>query len=145
MSFFKTTEFKNSVAKHLTEEKSQPCNSHSTSEYIYGAVHKLLVYHKESVNLKQLFFLFFSRISYQNKFGIKSLPSNGGSYPYASFNATGNTATNDYCKSVGVMTKVSTAPAWSQNANGYDSPASDSGRLNRSVNHQSPHLKVWLK
>ena len=44
----------NSMAEQLTEEKSQPCNSHPISEYINQAVHKILVYHKQSVNSKQL-------------------------------------------------------------------------------------------
>ena len=73
------------------------------------------------------------------------LAVHGASYPYASYNTPGGTATNDYCMSVGVMTKGSTALGWSQNANGYDSPRSDSDWPNRSVNHQSPHLTVWLK
>ena len=71
--------------------------------------------------------------------------AHGGSYPSASFNAAGNTRRNDYCMSVGVMTKGSTARGWSQNANGYDSPSSDSDWPNRSYNHQTPHLTVWLK
>jgi len=71
--------------------------------------------------------------------------AHGGSYPYASYNTAGGTATNDYCMSVGVMAKGSTAHGWSQNANGYDSPSSDSDWPNKAYNHQSPHLTVWLK
>ena len=71
--------------------------------------------------------------------------NHGGSYPYASYNTAGNTATNDYCMSVGVITKRSTAHGWSQNADGYDSPRSDSDWPNGSYNHQAPTLTVWLK
>ena len=73
------------------------------------------------------------------------LGGHGGSYPYASYNTAGNTATNDYCMAVGVLAKGSTAHGWSQNANGYDSPSSDSDWPNKVYNHQSPHLTVWLK
>ena len=73
------------------------------------------------------------------------LAGHGGSYPYASYNTAGNTDTNDYCMSVGVMTKGSTAHGWSQGASGYDSPSSDSDWPNRSHSHQSPHLTIWLK
>jgi len=85
------------------------------------------------------------KICYQNKFGIMPLGPHGGSYPFASYNTAGNTATNDYCMSVGVLAKGSTAHGWSQNANGYDSPSSDSDWPNKAYNHQSPHLTVWLK
>jgi len=40
--------------------------------------------------------------------------SHGGSYPYASLNTAGNTATNDYCMAVGVLAKGSTAHGWLQ-------------------------------
>ncbi|XP_078370852.1 uncharacterized protein LOC144654565 [Oculina patagonica] len=85
------------------------------------------------------------KICNQNKFGIKPSSVHGGSYPYASYNTAGNTAANDYCMAVGVLAKSSTAHGWSQNANGYDSPSSDSDWPNTSYNHQSPHLTVWLK
>lgn len=85
------------------------------------------------------------KICYQNKFGILPYSTHGGSYPYASYNTAGNTNTNDYCMSVGVMAKSSTVHGWSQNANGYDSPSGDSDWPNKAYNHQSPHLTVWLK
>ncbi|KAL9971504.1 hypothetical protein ACROYT_G017675 [Oculina patagonica] len=85
------------------------------------------------------------KICNQNKFGIMPYGGHGGSYPYASYNTAGNTATNDYCMAVGVMTKGSTAHGWKQNANGYDSPSSDSDWPNKAYHHQSPHLTVWLK
>ena len=69
----------------------------------------------------------------------------GGSYPYASYDTAGNTAANDYCMAVGVLAKGSTVHGWSQNANGYDSPSSNSDWRNKAHNHQSPHLTVWLK
>lgn len=73
------------------------------------------------------------------------LPQHGGSYPYASFNTQGNTQTNDYCMAVGVLRAGSSADGWTQNANGYDSPNSDSDWPNRNYNHQSPFVLVWLK
>ncbi|XP_068733893.1 uncharacterized protein [Montipora capricornis] len=82
---------------------------------------------------------------FQNKFGIMPYTAHGGSYPYASFNTEGNTATNDNCMAVGVMSKGSTAHGWSQNGNGYDSPSSDSDWPNKSYSHQSPYVVVWLK
>jgi len=87
----------------------------------------------------------FLQICYQTKFGILPYSSHGGSYPYASVNTAGHVVTNDYCMSVGVMAKGSTAHGWSQNAYGYDSPSSDSDWPNKVCNHQSPHLTVWLK
>jgi len=56
----------------------------------------------------------------------------------------GGTATNDYCMTVGVLTKGSTAHGWSQDNGGYDSPGSDSDWPNRG-HGQFPHLTVWLK
>ncbi|XP_015767818.1 PREDICTED: uncharacterized protein LOC107346538 [Acropora digitifera] len=82
---------------------------------------------------------------YQNKFGIMPHGAQGGSYPYASYNTAGNTATNDNCMAVGVMKKHSTAHGWSQNGNGFDSATSDSDWPNRSYSHQSPNVVVWLK
>lgn len=69
----------------------------------------------------------------------------GGSYPYASVNNQGNTRVNDYCMAVGVMRPGSTADGWSQNANGFDSPSSDSDWPNQQYSHQSPFVLVWLK
>ena len=100
--------------------------------------------HKHSLVSVSISF-FFLQICYQNKFGIMPLGGHGGSYPYASYNTAGNTDNNDYCVAVGVMAKGSTAHGWSQNANGYDSPRSDSDWPNKAYNHQSPHLTVWLK
>ena len=82
---------------------------------------------------------------YQNKFGIMPFRKHGGSYPYASVNTAGNTATNDNCMAVGVMKKYSTAHGWSQDSNGFDSASSDSDWPNRSYSHQSPKVVVWLK
>ena len=85
------------------------------------------------------------QVCYQNKYGIMPLQQHGGSYPYTSFNSQGNTKVQDYCMSVGVLAKGSSANGWSQNANSYDSPQSDSDWPNTQYNHQSPHLLVWLK
>ena len=85
------------------------------------------------------------QICYHNKYGIMPHGPHGGSYPYASLNTAGNTATNDYCMAVGVLAKGSNAHGWSQASSGYDSPSSDSDWPNRSYIHQSPHLTVWLK
>jgi len=85
------------------------------------------------------------KICYHNKYGIMPHGSHGGSYPYASLNTAGNTATNDYCMAVGVLAKGSTAHGWLQASTGYDSPSSDSDWPNRSYSHQSPRLTVWLK
>ena len=71
--------------------------------------------------------------------------THGGSYPYASYKTAGDTDNNDYCMAVGVVAKGSTAHGWSQSAYGYDSPSSDSDWPNKAINHQSPHLTVWLK
>lgn len=71
--------------------------------------------------------------------------SHGGSYPYTSLNTAGNTDVNDYCMAVGVMAKGTSAHGWSQNANGYDSPNSDSDWPNSSYSDQSPRLTVWVK
>ena len=73
------------------------------------------------------------------------LQQHGGSYPYASVNRQGNTGVNDYCMAVGVMSAGSSADGWSQNANGFDSPGSDSDWPNNRYNHQSPRVLVWLK
>jgi len=86
-----------------------------------------------------------SKICYQNKYGIMPYQRHGGSYPYASFNNKGNTKVNDYCMAVGVMRRGSIADGWSQDANGFDSPSSDSDWPNQQYNHQSPFLLVWLK
>ena len=72
------------------------------------------------------------------------LQQHGGSYPSATFNTNGNTEVNDLCMSVGVLTSGA-AHGWSQNANGYDSPQSDSDWPNRAYNHRRPRLSVWLK
>ena len=69
----------------------------------------------------------------------------GGSYPYASVSNQGNTKVNDYCMAVGVMRPGSAADGWSQNANGFDSPSSDSDWPNQQYSHQSPFVLVWLK
>lgn len=69
----------------------------------------------------------------------------GGSYPYASYNPQGNTIVKDYCMAVGVLRAGSKADGWTQSANGYDSPNSSSDWPNRSYNHQSPFVLVWLK
>ena len=95
--------------------------------------------------LLHIFLVFLKQICYQNKFGILPYVTDGGSYPYASYNTAGNVGRNDYCMAVGVMSKGSTAHGWSQNANSYDSPSSDSDWPNKSFNHQYPHLTVWLK
>ena len=71
--------------------------------------------------------------------------SHGGSYPYASHTTAGNTASNDYCMAVGVTSKGSTVHGWSQSADGFDSPSSDSDWPNKAIDHQSPYLAVWLK
>lgn len=73
------------------------------------------------------------------------LRQHGGSYPYASFNDKGNTKVTDYFMAVGVMLRGSTADGWSQDANGFDSPKSDSDWPNGQYNHQSPCVLVWLK
>ena len=73
------------------------------------------------------------------------LTQHGGSYPYTSHNKQGNTETGDYCMAVGVQSAGTSADGWTQNANGYDSPSSDSDWPNRSYNHQSPRVLVWLK
>ena len=97
-------------------------------------------------NIYFCFFVFcFLQICYQNEFGILPNSAHGGSYPYASYHAAGGIYNNDYCMSVGVMAKGFTAHGWSQNANGYDSPSSDSDWPNKAYNHQSPHLTIWLK
>lgn len=85
------------------------------------------------------------QVCYQNKYGIMPYQRHGGSYPYASFNNKGNTKVNDYCMAVGVMRRGSIADGWSQDANGFDSPSSDSDWPNQQYNHQSPFLLVWLK
>ena len=85
------------------------------------------------------------QVCYQNKYGIMPLQQHGDSYPYTSYNRQGNTKVNDYCMAVGVLAKGSNENGWSQNANGYDSPQSDSDWPNARYNHQSPHLLVWLK
>ena len=85
------------------------------------------------------------QICYHNKYGIMPYALHGGAYPYASLNTAGDCGTNDYCMSVGVTTKGTTAHGWSQNGNAYDSPSSDSDWPNRSYSHQSSHLTVWLK
>ncbi|XP_068733894.1 uncharacterized protein [Montipora capricornis] len=82
---------------------------------------------------------------FQNKFGIMPFSAHGGSYPYASYDAAGNVATNDNCMAVGLMLKGATAHGWSQNVNGYDSPSSDSDWPNKSYSHQSPYVVIWLK
>ena len=69
----------------------------------------------------------------------------GGSYPSATVNTAGNTRINDYCMSVGVQKKGTTADGWTQNGNGYDSPQSKSDWPNSAYNHQSPYITVWLK
>ena len=69
----------------------------------------------------------------------------GGVYPSASYDTAGNTSGNDYCMTVGVLPKGSTAHGWSQNSGGYDNPSSDSDWPNRSNANHSPHLLVWLK
>ena len=94
-------------------------------------------------SVKPLFCLL--QICYHNKYEMMPLGVHGGSYPYASVNTDGGTATNDYCMAVGVTAKGSTAHGWTQNGNAYDSPSSDSDWPNRSLNHLSPHLTVWLK
>ena len=73
------------------------------------------------------------------------LPQHGGSYPSATYNTAGNTNTNDYCMAVGVQKTGTTVHGWTQNANGYDSPRSDSDWPNRQYNHVSPYVTVWLK
>ena len=76
---------------------------------------------------------------------IMPFQQHGGSYPYASINKQGNTAVKDYCMAVGVMLAGSKANGWSQNANGYDSPKSDSDWPNARYDRSTPHLLVWLK
>ncbi|KAL9989405.1 hypothetical protein ACROYT_G003952 [Oculina patagonica] len=82
---------------------------------------------------------------FQNRYGIMPFGQHGGSYPYASFNSRGNTKVTDYCMAIGVMLQGSRADGWSQNANGFDSPNSDSDWPNGQYNHQSPCVLVWLK
>jgi hypothetical protein len=72
-------------------------------------------------------------------------PKHGGSYPSAARNTAGNTRVKDYCMAVGVQKTGTTADGWTQNANGYDSPRSDSDWPNSQYNHVSPYLTVWLK
>ena len=72
-------------------------------------------------------------------------PRHGGAYPSATYDTRGNTARNDYCMTVGVMSKGSAAHGWSQNGNAFDNPSSDSDWPSRSVNNFSPHLLVWVK
>ena len=73
------------------------------------------------------------------------LPQHGGSYPSVSFNNAGNTEVNDYCMAIGVQTKGTTADGWHQNGNGYDSARSNGDWPNKSYNHGSPFVTVWLK
>ncbi|XP_028392656.1 uncharacterized protein LOC114517196 [Dendronephthya gigantea] len=86
-----------------------------------------------------------TKVCYQNKYAIMPHPQHGGSYPSASYNTAGNTRTNDYCMAVGVLKSGRTADGWRQNANGYDSPRSNSDWPNSRYNHQSPFVTVWVK
>ncbi|KAL9971493.1 hypothetical protein ACROYT_G017663 [Oculina patagonica] len=85
------------------------------------------------------------KICYQNKFGIMPLSVHGGAYPFASYDTAGNCATIEYCMAVGVTTQGSTVHGWLNNGNSNDCPSSDSDWPNKSYNHKSPHLTVWLK
>lgn len=70
----------------------------------------------------------------------------GGSYPYTSSAAGGGRLdVNEYCMAVGVNTKGSTANGWTNNGHANDCPSSDSDWPNKSYNHGSPYLTVWLK
>jgi hypothetical protein len=80
----------------------------------------------------------------QNTFGLMPADLHGGSYPYTSFNAAGNTSPGDNCMSVGVQVMGTIADGWGQNGNGFDAPASDTDWPNAAL-ASSTHVAVWLR
>lgn len=80
---------------------------------------------------------------WQTKYGVMPLSAHGGSYPAATVNTHGNTATRDLCMAVGVQ-PGGDQDGFGQNNNGYDAPDSDSDWPNG--DYQSPpFVNVWLK
>jgi hypothetical protein len=83
-------------------------------------------------------------LCFQNAFGILPADLHGGSYPYTSFNAAGNTGGGDNCMSVGVQLTGMNADSWGQNGNGFDAPSSDADWPNAAL-ASSMHVAVWLR
>jgi len=83
-----------------------------------------------------------TNMCHQNNYGINPLATHGGGYPYTSYNSAGNTQGGDGCMTVGVTTVSSNG--FSQNGNGFDAPADETGWPNNAFN-QPVHVAVWLR
>jgi hypothetical protein len=81
---------------------------------------------------------------YQNDYGIMPADFHGGSYPYTSYNAGGNTTGNDDCMAVGVQMPGTIVDGFGQNGNGFDAPGDDAAWPNPAYNIPV-HVAVWLR
>lgn len=81
---------------------------------------------------------------YQDRTGINPRPEHGGAYPYASFNAAGNTLGNDVCMGIGTTLVNTTVDGFTQNGNGYDAPSDETTWPNPAFNVPA-HVAVWLR
>jgi hypothetical protein len=79
---------------------------------------------------------------FDNRYGIMPLLQHGGSYPAANFNTAGNTTAPDLC--MAVETARGAANGFTQNGNGSDTPNSDLGWPNSTIN-SGGRVSVWLR